>query len=170
VRRVNLSSGDDFATDAVLMPDGKVVLSLFAGENGSRDFTLARFTSAGDLDLAFNGSGTLSVSLGLADDVVRHLALDDAGRIVAAGSSSETTYQSGADFAIVRFNADGTSDRTFGRNGAVKADFYAGDDSIDGAVLVQPDGNIVAIGVAVSGTVPKLGMIRAPSTGVQGPS
>lgn len=159
--RANLSPGnDDFATDALLMPDGTVVVSLFAGSNGSRDFTLARFTAAGALDLSFNGTGYRSTSLGAANDIARHLALDANGKIIAAGDTSETIYQNGGDLVVARFNVDGSIDATFGNDGAVKANFYGGDDSADGGVAVQPDGNIVAVGVAVSGSVPKLGMVR----------
>jgi uncharacterized delta-60 repeat protein len=172
IRRVNLSSGnDDYATDAVLMSDGKVVLSLFHGPNGTRDFTLARFTSTGELDTSFNGTGLRSTSLGTANDIARHLALDANGRIIAAGDSADTLYQNGGDFAIARFNADGSLDSTFGYNGAIKVDFYAADDSVDGGIAVQPDGNIVAVGVAVSGTVPQFGMVRVlPAGRTNGPS
>ncbi len=172
IRRVNLSSGnDDYATDAVLMPDGKVVLSLFHGPNGTRDFTLARFTSTGELDASFNGTGLRSSSLGAANDVARHLALDASGKIIAAGDSADTIYQNGGDFAIARFNADGSLDSTFGYNGAIKVDFYGADDSVDGGIALQPDGNIVAVGVAVSGTVPQFGMVRVlPAGRTNGPS
>jgi uncharacterized delta-60 repeat protein len=172
IRRVNLSSGyDDFATDALLMPDGKLILSLFQGPNGSRDFTLARFTSAGELDTSFNGTGQRSTSLGASNDIARHLALDAGGKIIAAGDSADTIYQNGGDFAIARFNADGSIDGTFGYNGAIKVDFYGADDSVDGGIVVQPDGNIVAVGVAVSGTSPQFGMVRVlPAGRTDGPS
>jgi uncharacterized delta-60 repeat protein len=162
VQRVNLNtSGDDYPTDALLMPEDKILVSLFTGLNGSRDFTLARFTSGGSLDSGFGGTGYKSVSLGQANDIARHLALDAGGRIIAVGDSSETIYQNGSDFVLARFTVDGDLDTTFGFNGAIKTDFFGADDSANGGVVVQGDGNMVAAGVAVSGTVAKLGLVRA---------
>ena len=170
VLRANLyTSGDDYPTDAVIMPENKVMLSLLAGPNGSRDFTLARFTPDGHLDSGFSSTGYKSVSLGAANDVARRMVLDASGRIIAVGDSAESS--NGSDFAIARFDVDGNLDTTFGYNGALKTDFFGADDSANGGVVVQGDGNIVAVGVAVSGAVAKLGMIRALPVGrASGPS
>jgi len=97
------------------------------------------------------------------------MVLDASGRIIAVGDSAESS--NGSDFAIARFDVDGNLDTTFGYNGALKTDFFGADDSANGGVVVQGDGNIVAVGVAVSGAVAKLGMIRALPVGrASGPS
>ena len=51
------------------------------------------------------------------------------------------------DFAVARFNTDGTLDKTFGESGKVTTDFYGDFDGID-AIALQPDGKIVALGQA----------------------
>jgi uncharacterized delta-60 repeat protein len=53
------------------------------------------------------------------------------------------------DFAIARFNADGTFDSTFGTGGKAYVDFFGSHD-VANAVLIQPDGLILAIGHATT--------------------
>jgi uncharacterized delta-60 repeat protein len=65
------------------------------------------------------------------------------GKVLAAGNISAGT---GLDFALNRYNADGTSDTTFGTNGKKAIDVGSGD-SLYGA-LVQPDGKIVLTGTS----------------------
>jgi uncharacterized delta-60 repeat protein len=75
----------------------------------------------------------------------RALILQPDGKIVLAGQAfSSTTRQ---DFALARYNADGSLDATFGSGGKVATDFFGGEDGANGAVL-QSDGKIVAAGVA----------------------
>ena len=74
-----------------------------------------------------------------ADDV----AIQADGKIVAAGSGFPAQVRP-LDFALARYNRDGTLDSTFGDGGKVLTTFEP--NSIDGAnaVLIQPDGKIVA--------------------------
>src|SRR5206468_5240887 len=57
------------------------------------------------------------------------------------GESSNT------DFALARYNPDGTPDATFGNGGQVSTDFLGLEDDAF-SVLIQPDGKIVAVGSA----------------------
>src|SRR5207244_4287411 len=61
-------------------------------------------------------------------------------KIVAVG----TTDANNGDFAVARYNPDGTLDATFGTNGRVTTDF--GHDDKAAAVALQGDGKIVAVG------------------------
>jgi uncharacterized delta-60 repeat protein len=65
------------------------------------------------------------------------LALQPDGKIVVAGSS-------GLDFALARYNADGSLDAGFGSGGTVTTDF--GDWDRAPAVAIQADGKIVVAG------------------------
>jgi uncharacterized delta-60 repeat protein len=58
---------------------------------------------------------------------------------------------SNTDFAIVRYHPNGTPDATFGIGGKVATDFDGFNDDVF-AVLVQPDGRIVAAGSAKNPT------------------
>jgi uncharacterized delta-60 repeat protein len=81
----------------------------------------------------FDGSGT-PVAVAIQSD----------GRVLAAGS----IIRSGAsdtDFAVMRFNLDGTPDATFGIGGRLTTDFSATDDRAT-AVAIQADGKILVAG------------------------
>ena len=66
------------------------------------------------------------------------------GKLIVAGSSNTTLNDFDDDFALVRYEADGTVDTTFGVDGMVLTDIGNADRLH--ALLVQPDGRIVAVG------------------------
>ena len=89
----------------------------------------------------------------------------------------------GADFGIVRFNADGSSDLTFGGDGVVRYDFGEGGDvsaTFDGGdwdqpydLLIQPDGKILIAGyTGISANVlqPQAFLVRLTTAGLADPS
>lgn len=82
----------------------------------------------------FDGSGT-PVAVAIQAD----------GRVVAAGSILRSGGAD-ADFAVMRFNGDGTPDATFGTDGRVTTDFSGTDDGAT-ALTIQADGKIVVGGI-----------------------
>jgi uncharacterized delta-60 repeat protein len=78
------------------------------------------------------------------NDGANAVAVQPDGQILAAGFA-ETTPGHFFDFALVRYNPDGTLDRSFGNNGIVTTDFGSESEAAT-AVAIQPDGKIVAIG------------------------
>jgi uncharacterized delta-60 repeat protein len=95
--------------------------------------------SAGNLDPSFGTGGrVVGTFYGWASAV----ALQPDGKIVVAGVADARPGTFG--FALVRYNPDGTLDRSFGRNGKVITGF--GDGAEATAVVVQPDGKIVVAG------------------------
>ena len=72
------------------------------------------------------------------------------------------------DFGLVRYNADGSLDTTFGNGGKVSTNFEFGAD-VAFAVKVQADGKIVAAGVK-GGTSTLFGLARYNANGTLDPS
>ncbi|MFH8738423.1 calcium-binding protein [Streptomyces sp. NPDC017964] len=115
-----------------VQPDGRIVA---AGGSSGR-FALARYNVNGSLDTTFGNAGrVLTSGGGGAQDVV----LQPDGRIVIPGSNGP-----GGDFAVLRYNTNGSLDSGFGTGGLVTTDF-GGNDQARGVAL-QPDGKIVAAG------------------------
>jgi len=140
---------NDGATGVAVQPDGRIVLagsaSRIAGNIGlSSAFALARLNADGSPDPAFDGDGRATLSI-LGFDSCSSVALQPDGRLVAAGSSMGGINRTEPDFALARFNADGSPDPTFGSGGKVLADFDFGGDMAAG-VAVLPGGRIVAAG------------------------
>ena len=115
--------------------------------------TLTRFNADGSVDAGFGSGGAVNiVAKGGPLDAMRALALQRDGKIVVAGFTSLPTSGLDDDFVVFRFNADGSLDSGFGSGGKVITDFNGLTDRAQ-AVMVQPDGKIVAAGNAVLGTV-----------------
>lgn len=126
-------------------PDGKLVA---VGTAKFVGVVVARFGANGVLDTGGFGApaGMASFRLPGSAGVATAVALAPDGRIVLAG----LTYGSGGtgyDIALVRLNADGSLDATFGVGGMVTTDVGGRDDAAF-AVAVQPDGKIVVAGHA----------------------
>ncbi len=92
----------------------------------------------------FDGVPTTSTD----NDEAYDVAVQPDGKIVMVGQAYVTT--SNRALAIMRFNADGTLDTTFGDNGRILNDYTTGGDQYR-AVAIQPDGKILAAGY-VDGT------------------
>ncbi|HLY37726.1 MAG TPA: CARDB domain-containing protein [Candidatus Binatia bacterium] len=174
-------SSDDIGWAAALQPDGKVVVAgerraCVGGDNDRErcaidadctnggvclsDFAVARYDADGNLDLTFGSAGRVVTDFGGRDEAFA-LALQPDGKIVVAGVSNQGGTM---DFALARYGSDGDLDATFGSGGQVITDF-GGEDEVF-ALVVQPDGNIVAAGVSTAAGSLDFALARYDATGM----
>src|SRR5256714_10284047 len=104
-------------------------------------------SAAGDLDLAFGTGGTVTTDLNRSTDIANAVAAQADGKLVVVGQTCKNNDFSTEDFAVARYNMDGTLDTIFGRMGKVRTDF-PGLAAVPSAVVIQPDGKIVVAGGA----------------------
>ena len=123
-----------------LQPDGKLV----AAGKGGNHFALVRYNPNGSLDTSFGSGGVVTTAIGAYGDGAFALALQPNGKLVAAGYASPTKFPD--YFAVVRYNPDGSVDRTFGADGTVTTP-----SGVAEALALQPDGKLVAVGEGGSG-------------------
>ena len=135
-------SGNDDANAVVLQPDGKLVAAGFSFNGSNHDVALARYNPDGSLDTSFHGTGKVTTAIGSFNDIANALVLQPDGKLVVAGSSF---IGSAPDFALVRYNPDGSLDTSFHGTGMVTTAIGSGDDTVD-ALALQPDGKLVAAG------------------------
>jgi uncharacterized delta-60 repeat protein len=133
--------GTDMAYSVAIQSDGKLVV---AGKNDS-DFAIARYNTDGSLDTSFSGDGKQTTDFG-GSDYIQSIAIQSDGKIVAVGAK----FYAGFDFAMARYNTDGSLDTSFDSDGKVTTDFGNFSDVASG-VAIQSDGKIVAAGKAGSG-------------------
>lgn len=138
---------NDVALDLAIQPDGKIV-AVGQTENRSQDFALARYNPDGSLDSTFGSGGKVVTDFSGSFDGAQAVALQTDGKIIAAGFA--TAFGTGSDFALARYNLDGSLDNTFGTGGKATSDF-SGDSDVIAGLAVQPDGKIVAAGGAAVG-------------------
>lgn len=149
--------------DAVAMqPDGKIVVGGTVSDTAANwDFLVGRVNANGTSDTSFSGDGFVRLSLGTNVDRVHAVAVQPDGKIVVGGS----TFVSSAaqHFALARFNADGSTDTTFGGgDGIVTTPIGGGQfprNEITGLVVLA-DGRIIAGGNGNDGVFNSNNVIR----------
>ncbi len=137
-----VGAGDDHAHALAVQADGRIVV---AGSSGG-DAALVRYNPDGTLDATFDGDGIVKIDFGSSNEVANAVGIQADGKLVVAGTS-------GNDFALARYNPDGTPDTSsdadpgvhFGTDGKVTTDFGSLDDAAN-ALALQPDGKFVAAG------------------------
>ncbi|WP_457353104.1 delta-60 repeat domain-containing protein [Roseateles sp. P5_D6] len=143
---------DDYVRGVTVQADGKAVVAGFGvfGSTTGTDFMVVRHLRDGGLDPSFGNGGKVSTAFnnGGRSDEAQAVAVQADGKILVAGSSDQGA--SGYDFALARYNADGTLDTTFGSGGRVTTSFGNGADKAY-ALLLQPDGKIVLGGDSSQG-------------------
>ncbi|MGB7926224.1 MAG: delta-60 repeat domain-containing protein [Pyrinomonadaceae bacterium] len=141
-----------YISGLALQPDGKIV---GAGSLG-KSFAVARYNSDGSPDTTFNGDGKQTTNFSQ-DTQVEDVIILPGGKIVVAGHLpfSVVTIPSegpraGDDFALARYNSDGSPDRTFDHDGKLVTDLFSCSYDSLAAAAAQGDGKIVVVG-GVSG-------------------
>lgn len=112
------------------------------------DFGLVRYTPGGTPDPRFGRHGRVRTDLGaVVGEGIRGVALQDDGRIVAAG---DTQGPGGSDVGLARYRPDGRLDRGFGIDGTVVTPVSPGTDEVGGLALGPAGRAVVAGTTAVS--------------------
>jgi uncharacterized delta-60 repeat protein len=146
------------ARGLALQPDGKMVvvgttIDTFDVVTRNSDFALARYHSDGRLDTTFGTGGKVVTDL-TRHDAAYAVQLTADGKILVTGSSDCIPPAPCALslFVLLRYNADGTLDTSFGNGGQVTTNFqiYSSAYGVD----IAPDGKIVVAGVTGSGCIP----------------
>ncbi|MDQ1518225.1 MAG: hypothetical protein QOE80_4055 [Actinomycetota bacterium] len=140
----------DWAYAAAVQPDGGIVAAGVTNGAGTYDFALTRYHPDGSTDPSFGDGGKVTTDFGTSFDWAYAAVIQPDGKIVAGG----VTDASGSrDFALARYNPDGSLDPGFGTAGLVIANLRPlSADTIFGLAL-QPDGKILAGGTTFPDTV-----------------
>ena len=157
-----IGAGDDNAQSVAVQSDGKIVVAGDSHNGTNCDFALARYNANGSLDASFGAGGKVITPFGSGNDRAFGVALQSDGKIVAAGY---TDKGSEADFALVRYHADGTLDTTFGGTGKVTTDINSGSGDYATSMAVQSDGKILVAGVSSKGTSTDFALVRYQANG-----
>src|SRR5438105_3806779 len=104
----------DYATSMTIQADGKIRAAGYAWNGAYDDFAIARYNTDGSLDTSFDGDGILTTNIGSANDNATSVAIQADGKIVLAGYAGNGTDD---DFALARYNADGSLDTSFDGDG-----------------------------------------------------
>jgi len=130
---------------AALQPDGNLVVAGSVGQT-----FVARYLPDGTLDASF-GSGGLASAPAASEARATAMALRPDGRIVVLGTAPTviSPTETGLGWMLTQFAADGSLDATFGTGGVVTLPLPPTNE-LPTAVVVLPDGNLVAAGNVVT--------------------
>ena len=149
-----------------LQPDGKLVAAGHARDPQTfRDsFVLVRYNSDGSPDLTLAGDGQLFTPFTQSDGAQAVVVQSD-GKIVVGGGADGESEESSTDFTLVRYQPTGALDLTFGGDGQVFTPFAAYSQETIQALLLQPDGKIIAAGDTSDGYNVDFALVRYATNG-----
>ena len=145
VRTEFASSSYEYAQSVAIQSDGKILVAgstYIVGSGTGSDFALVRYNLDGSLDGSFDGDGKVVTDFASTTDVGTSVAVQSDGKIVVAGYSRPSPH----DFAVARYNQDGSLDASFDGDGKVVTPISTGSNDFASKVAVQPDGKIVVGG------------------------
>ncbi len=125
-----------------IQPDGKLVAAGESYIGGQWHFATVRYSTDGSLDLTFGTGGVVTTTIGSGARGEAVLLQSD-GKLVVAGYFDNGSAE---EFALVRYNSDGSPDTTFGVGGTVTTPI--GSDAEARAIVQQGDGKLVVAGTS----------------------
>lgn len=138
----------------VVSDDGRILVAGGAPQVSARylEVSLARYNPDGSPDVTFGEGGEVRTLIG-EESLAHSMVLQSDGKIVLIGHYYDTRNKG----LVLRYNADGSLDTTFGDNGVVSTDSggFAGPVFYDAAI--QSDGRIVAVGYSYTDEQVNLG-------------
>ena len=146
ITRVDVKGATDNARGVVVQPDGKLVFAGYSRtKEGVIDPVIIRTGPDGKLDTGFGKDGVATATLipgGVAEAYGVALQGD---KFVLAGYGRGPSADEKVDMISMRFNADGSWDKTYGTDGLTRIDI-AGDADRGRNVAVLPDGRVLIVG------------------------
>lgn len=138
-------SGIDQALAVAVQPDGKIVV-VGSSDDGS-NLVMVRYTSNGNLDTSFNGTGiiTTSIASSSATETNSTVLIQPNGAIVVAGTTDST-------YLIQRYTSAGVLDTSFSGDGRDMANFTGTKYSEVFAMNRQADGKLLVAGRVYQGS------------------
>ena len=141
----DFTSSDDYAGSVAIQSDDKIVVAgysyIYSPGLTVQHLAVSRYNPDGSLDNSFADNGKLEGISKQGHTKFNATAIQTDGKIVAAGL---TWNGSNYDFAVARYNTNGSPDSTFSNDGKQITDFGATDEAV--SVVIQPDGKIVVAG------------------------
>ena len=150
------------ALSIAMQPDGKIVLAGYSSASGVINFAVARYHTDGILDQSFDSDGIATTDFDGFNDYAYGVAIQGDGKIVAAGISYDSLD---SDFALVRYETDGSLDLSFDTDGMVTTDVASYIESAR-SMVIQSDNKIVVSGLSTIGTTSFYVLVRYDTNGI----
>ncbi len=136
----------DVAQDVALQKDGKIVVVGYGKESPAsfKGLSMARYLQNGEMDYDFGNLGVIHRVTTDLEGEANSVAIQKDDKIVVTGYSISPATNN-EEITLIRFNANGNIDKSFGDKGLVVTEISSEKD-VGESVAIQNDGKIVVIG------------------------
>lgn len=155
----DIGTNTDMIFSIAIQNDGKIVAAGSAKIEGESRFSVLRYNTDGSLDNTFGTNGIVITAIGQSN-AASAVAIQSDGKIVVGGY----TYNGDMDFAVVRYNVDGSLDNTFSNDGKATTGIGLGNDKVR-SMVIQQDGKIILAGKVTVGFLSHIGLARFTTNG-----
>jgi uncharacterized delta-60 repeat protein len=155
--KVTTAPGSSQINTLKIQGNGKILAGGYQASGNYWMVALVRYNADGSLDASFDNDGIVTTPAGTWRSEAGGLIILPGGQIVVAGYSGTLAEQT--DFLLVRYNADGSLDASFGAGGLALTDIAGAADAAH-ALAVQADGKIVVAGEAFFGNAAGIALAR----------
>ena len=164
--RTEFGDSSSYSFVTTVNADGRIVLGGMAlsFDNGYQ-YAAAAYNPDGSLDTSFGTDGKVMFNVGDNNDFGKSIIQLEDGKILFGGHSYYDTAPLRYELAIVRLNADGSFDTSYGNNGIFKTRLVANGESYLADMVLQPDGKLVITGTANESGVYSYGITRVTADG-----
>ncbi len=151
------------ANDVQVISGGDILIAgrAFDSDNNDNELAVLKLTSTGDIDTNFGDRGLATADFFGQDDEAKSLAIQTDGKILAAGFATDGDF----DFAIARFNTDGTLDTDYSGDGKQTVEFTTNEDNVVREVKIDAAGKAVLAGYAFNGNDRDFAIVRLTTQG-----
>jgi uncharacterized delta-60 repeat protein len=156
-----IGASTDVGYSVIQQADGKLVVAGYSWNGSNDDVALVRYNTDGSLDTGFDGDGKVTTAIGTGYDEGYSVIQQADGKLVVAGTSYNGSSN---DFALVRYNADGSLDASFDGDGIVTTAIGAANDYAQ-SVIQQADGKLVVAGYSHNGSDSDVALVRYNADG-----
>jgi uncharacterized delta-60 repeat protein len=131
--------------------DNRIVAVGFAGAWVNKRFALARYSPNGRLDTTFGGDGKVMTDFTRLHDEAIDVSFQQDEKILVGGEAGDRlNRRANSQFALARYNTNGSLDLSFSGNGKLFTNLTRKEDAAS-RILAQQDEKIVAAGYAAGG-------------------
>jgi len=141
-------------SDMIILPNGAILACGFYWDSiTDQDFGLVKFSAEGILDTSFGNNGLVTTEfMGNLSEHPSSIMIQNDGKILVFGSTALDAGSNG-DFALARYNQDGSLDTSLDGDGKLTVDFGSNDVGVN--MLLFADGRILLGGRAFNTAISK---------------
>jgi len=140
------AESSEFVKSIAIQSDGRIVVGGIRYNENNADIILVRYNPDGSIDKSFDTDGKVITDLGY-DEQTQDISINSNNKIVLGADYYDRTQ---SDIAILRYNIDGSLDKSFNSTGTVFVD--TGFDEYIGAISLQTDDKILVTGNQIKGS------------------